>query len=268
MSKPLPEPDDAHFFVDPRCAENSSTQAASLEEIPSAASRPPRLEMDVQPKIIVYPDNRRKVPSGQVAPWSLVCQLILQDAAGRNFGGTGWLGGPSTVYTAAHNLWDARVNYQAVKVWVIPGREGNAGPHGFTISTAFHVHPEWESHHQTQFDVAAIHLPVSFAKSVGYFGFGVYSDAVLGSIHPTVSGYPEDKLFGTQWYDSSALQVRANELAYLADTVRGESGSPVLHYDKLGRPVVIGIHTDGAVTHNVGVRITQSIHALMRGWWK
>lgn len=268
MTKLLLDPRDATPLVRPSCPKQATAEAVSLDSLPVPTSRPPQPDVGALPLDIVGPDNRQQAPNGSVPPWSLICHLILQDGAGRNFMGTGWLAGPSTVFTAAHNLWDGRVGYEAFKVWVVPGREGNVAPHGFAISQVFQVHPQWKATHRTQFDVAAIHLPVSYEHKVGYFGFGAYSDAVLSGIDAQVSGYPEDKPLGTQWHDSSRLRVSVAELAYTADTMRGHSGSPVYQFDEQGRPIAVGIHTDGNVTHNVGVRISPLIHGLLKSWWR
>lgn len=223
-----------------------------------------------RPRTILGPDNRQRVPTVSAPPWQMVCHLLIQNTAGRWFSGTGWLGGPSTVYTAGHNLWDAQAGHQAVRVWVVPGRDGDLGPHGQYEASGFEVHPQWRAQGAPDVDLGVVWLPQAVGSTLGWFGFSQQPDAVLQGLTVRTSGYPDDlPPFGSQWQtDASIHRASPRMLAYGLDTERGQSGSPVYVGDAQGRAVVVGVHVYGAARENLAVRIDAATFGTLSAWWR
>lgn len=230
-----------------------------------SASMPPLQTLD-----IIGRDDRQSVPSVRLAPWQMVCHLLLQDTGGQVHTGTGWLSGPSTVFTAGHNLLYRKIGHRAVRVWVVPGRDGAEGPHGQFEATGFDIHPQWRAGDVAEFDVGVIWLPQPVGQSLGWFGFSAQPDRVLQGLAVRTSGYPDDRQpFGSQWFaDSRIHAARPQMLAYGLDTMPGQSGSPVFALDADARAVAVGVHVYGAGRENLGVRITQPIFDTLSGWWR
>lgn len=224
---------------------------------------------EFRPRDVLGQDNRQPSPNLRQPPWRLICHLVMTDAQGREFAGTGWLAGPSTVLTAAHNLYSSAHGYAAASVTVIPGRDGNTAPWGSLTSTSFATLDLWRQTSRAEVDIGVIWLPQALGQSLGYFGFQALDDAVL--LHHAVytAGYPEDRPWGTQWYDQSTIhRVDANLIAYGLDTIPGQSGSPVFALDAAGNPVAVGVHAYGKLRENLGVRITRPMFQILTGWWR
>lgn len=240
-------------------------QAVPAAEVQAPASDTPML----RPEDIIPPvDNRQPIADSRLVPWRFICHLVLEDQAGRLFGGTGWLAGPRTVFTAGHNLLHVAQNYQARKVTVFPGRNGaNGTPFGGAVAASFDVHPKWRNTGRGEFDCGVVWLPQPVPNSFGWFGFHAESDAALMAGSVVCSGYPEDK-DQTQWFDSSRIhRVSPQLLAYGLDTLPGHSGSPVFRNKATG-PVAVGVHVYGNRIENLGVRITPEIEELFKQWWR
>lgn len=224
----------------------------------------------LQPEDIIGQDDRRPVPDVGAAPWRMVCHLVIEDTAFRMHTGTGWLAGPSTLFTAGHNLLYRRTGHEARRVWVVPGRDGANGPYGVVETTFFDVHPQWRASGAAEVDVGVIWLPKPAPLALGWFGFSAQPDSVLHGLAVRTSGYPDDRLpFGSQWLtDSRIHDARPRMLAYGLDTLAGQSGSPVFALDAQGRAVAVGVHVYGADSENLGVRITQPIFQTLSNWWR
>jgi glutamyl endopeptidase len=109
-------------------------------------------------------------------------------------------------------------------------------------------------------------LPTNLGNTVGWFGFGVYSDADLLASTGNISGYPGDKPAGTQWYASRRIaSVNSRKVYYDIDTAGGQSGSAVYRIINGGR-YGIAIHAYGGATTNSGTRIITAVYNNMVAW--
>ena len=242
-----------------------AAESVASFEMSTPAEDPPAL----RPQDIIGPvDNRQPVHDTRLLPGRFICHLVLEDQHGRLFGGTGWLAGPRTIYTAAHNLLYAAQNYEAQRVVVVPGRNGASGtPFGSAVAAGFDVHPQWRSSGRAEFDCGVVWLPQPVPASFGWFGFRAESDAALAVGSVVCSGYPQDK-GQTQWFDSSRIHRPGPQLlAYGLDTLPGHSGSPVFRSESTG-PVAVGVHVYGNRIENLGVRITAGIDQQLKQWWR
>ena len=137
-------------------------------------------------------DNRALIHDTTAVPWRCVCQLVIEGLHGRELLGTGWLAGPRTVITAGHNLLSHVDKHDAAKVWVMPGRAGDAVPYGYEISDSFAVHPRWLSDGDRECDVGVIWLDKPIGERIGWFGFSAMDDVALDRLLVNNSGYPAD----------------------------------------------------------------------------
>jgi V8-like Glu-specific endopeptidase len=232
---------------------------------------PPPSADDVAPLDIFGPDNRVDIADTRPPPWCMVCHLVVENDRGLLFSGTGWLGGPSTVYTAAHVLLDATQDHRARRVKVMPGRMGHVG--SVFDATGFATHAQWQQGQPAGFDVAAIWLATPIGRTLGNFGFQARADTALNQQAVESAGYPDDRAqgrpFGTPMRCSDRIRgVLPRLLATQLDTRMGQSGSPVFVRDTQGRPIALGIHAYGNPQTNHAVRLTDDLVQQLVAWWR
>lgn len=229
---------------------------------PAATDLPP----PSGPRAVFLPDERRPVPNPAAQPWCRICHLEMQDAQGRRFGGTGWLAGPSTVFTAGHNLLQASRGHVAVRVLVRDSTRPAAGP---LLASALDVHPQWRASEDAGSDVGVLWLPQPLGNRLGWFGFAPQLPQVLQGLRVRISGYPADKPLATQWFhDGPIEQVGQSLLAYHIDTKPGQSGSPAFVADAQGNLIAVAVHAYDDDQQNLGVRITPALFETLRSWWR
>jgi V8-like Glu-specific endopeptidase len=149
---------------------------------------------------------------------------------------------------------------------VMPGRNGNALPYGSVTSTNFRSVTGWTNSGDENYDYGAIIIPTNLGNTVGWFGFGVYSDSDLLGTVGNISGYPGDKPAGTQWYDFRKIaSVNSRKVYYDIDTFGGQSGSAVYRIIN-GNRYGFAIHAYGGGTTNSGTRIVTPVYNNMVAW--
>lgn len=217
------------------------------------------------------PDDRVRITATNVHPWRMHCSLLITAADNSQWIGTGWFIGPRTVMTAGHvvhikNSGVAGRDGWVKRIVVMPGRNGSVLPYGSVTSTSFRSVAGWTGSGDENYDYGAIILPTNLGNTVGWFGFGAYSDATLLASVGNISGYPGDKPAGTQWYDSHAIaSVNACKVYYDIDTYGGQSGSAVYRIDG-GQRFAVGIHAYGGPTTNSATRINTAVFNNMVAW--
>lgn len=270
----MPDPIDlilsqASHLPEPSSIVGDGAAEGAIAGVPP--ERPPAPEPGMQPLDIIGPDTRKPVPDARQVPWRMICHLIMEDANGSLSVGTGWLAGPSTVFTAGHNLFNPATGQAMRRVWVIPGRDREQSAMGYVMSQAMEVHPQWRQLGRKDADIGVVWLPSPMGRQLGWFGYTMVNDAALAS-PVIVSGYPQEqprKPFGTQWFDQGfATPKDAQMLRYLIDTMQGQSGSPVFQRNAQGQPVAIGVHVYGNGNENLAVRITQAMFQQLTDWWR
>jgi glutamyl endopeptidase len=220
-----------------------------------------------RPEFTFGDDDRTFIEDTTRLPWRCICQLVIEGVNGREVLGTGWLAGPRTVLTAGHNLLNADPPHQAAKVWVLPGRSGDAVPHGFYSSANFAVHPEWQQDFERTRDIGVVWLDKPIGNELGWFGLGAHDDGMLRGLLVNNAGYPADKPLGTQWFNAGRiLDVRPDAITYGLDTEPGQSGSPIFYFDAQMRRIVVAVHVYGETADNLGVRITPGLYDTLATW--
>lgn len=217
------------------------------------------------------PDNRVQITNTNVYPWRAHASLLITARDNSMWIGTGWFIGPHTLATAGHVVYIKGSGVPGRDGWVkkiqvMPGRNGSSLPYGSVTSTDFRSVTGWTNNGDENYDYGAIQLPTPLGNTVGWFGFGVYSDAdLLGSVG-NISGYPGDKPSGTQWYDARRIaSVNSRKVYYDIDTAGGQSGSAVYRIINGGR-YGVAVHAYGGATTNSGTRIVKPVFDNLLAW--
>ena len=216
---------------------------------------------------IIPPDDRYPIGDTTVYPYSAVAEITLgYDDAGVNMGAcTGWMYAANMVATAAHCVYDpARVSggyfhISGMKVW--PAINGSSAPYGSCTVLASHAATAYING-DSRYDYAA--LKVSCSKQPPTLNYGI--TPTVGA--PTrVVGYPNDKPVDTQWgSDATVYTYDSAQVWYANDTVKRESGAPVMEWTGSAWNV-IAIHSGPySPSYNVGVRITSAVSNDLYNW--
>lgn len=223
------------------------------------------------PTVVHGPDDRVQITATAIYPWRVHASLLITARDGSGWIGTGWFIGPHTLMTAGHVVFIKNSGVPGRDGWVrsiqvMPGRNGSALPYGSVTSTNFRSVKGWTVNGDETYDYGAILIPSNLGNTVGWFGFGAFSDAELTGSVANISGYPGDKPSGTQWYDAHRVaSVGPRKVYYDIDTAGGQSGSAVYRIQSGGR-YGVAIHAYGGAVTNSGTRITTPVFNNMLAW--
>lgn len=219
-----------------------------------------------EPETVCGRDDRVRISPATATPWRWICQLAITFPNGASFRGTGWFIGARCVMTAGHCVFSRANGGWARRIEVIPGMDGSSRPFGSQIGTTFRSVTGWTNSGDPTYDYGAIILPNrDLGNRVGWFGFASLSDASLNNLFVNNSGYPGDKPFGTQWFNSGRItQITARKIYYMIDTFGGQSGSPVWRLQN-GQRHAVGVHAYGGCP-NSATRITLPVYNNMLAW--
>lgn len=218
---------------------------------------------------VIGRDGRVPVSNTTVYPYSAIArvEVTFPFVAGSC---TGWLIDTNKVATAAHCLYDDSYGGWATQVLVFPGRNGDLAPFGQYAGSQWYVRNKWIKTSDPKFDYGVIKLNEDAGTVAGFFGYRYNTNNNFYLLRPiTVSGYPGDKPYATQWkMDGKIRQVETNRFFYGVDTYNGESGSPVFgKWHNTCNPCVFGIHTygvGGGWTKNSATRITKRVFNFLQ----
>ncbi len=224
-----------------------------------------------QSLLISGQDRRSRVLDTTFAPWRLICSLKISCKDGSEYVGTGWIAGPRLIITAGHCVYnEAYDGGWAEEITIIPGRDGSNEPFGSIAAKNFRSTTEWVNFGDENNDIGAIILDRDIGTEIGYFAFGAYPNTDLENQLINISGYPGSVYGEEQMHHANRISNTTKyKLYYDIDTEGGQSGSPVWIYNEDNKPVVIGIHSNGAGysnSANSGVRITHSLAKKIAAW--
>ena len=223
------------------------------------------------PEAIIGTDDRVQIHNTSAYPWRAHASLLMTAADGSSWIGTAWFIGPRTLVTAGHCVFIKNSGVPGRDGWVrsirvMPGRNGSTLPYGSATSTTFRSVTGWTSGGNHNYDYGAIILPSNLGSTVGWFGYGVYSDGQLNGSTVNISGYPGDKPAGTQWYHSNRVTaVTATKVYYVVDTMGGQSGSAIYQIRDGGR-YAVAVHAYGGATAKSGTRINRAVFDNLTKW--
>jgi len=213
-------------------------------------------------------DDRVRVYGTRTFPWRTICKLEITAANGRRFGCTGSMIGPRTVLTNGHCVFLHDNGGWARSIRVIPGKNGSSEPFGSATSRHFHSVRGWTRNRSSNYDYAAIILPSNnkLGRRTGWMGLANLSFFSLLGLRINSSGYPGDKPYGTQWWNSNnILAVTARRVYYRIDTYFGQSGSPNWRF-KNGKRHIVAVHNTGGSVMNGGVRLSKPVFNNLVKW--
>jgi glutamyl endopeptidase len=259
---------EGHVKTEAAMAEVFSAPASTeLRDIGEASFGPPPPELET----VHGPDDRIQITNTSVYPWRAHASLLIVAADNSTWIGTGWFIGPHTLATAGHVVFIKNSGVPGRDGWVrsiqvMPGRNGTALPYGSVTSTSFRSVTGWTGSGDQNYDYGAIIVPTDLGSTVGWFGFGAFSDADILASHGNISGYPGDKPSGTQWYDHRNIaSVDSRKVYYDIDTAGGQSGS-ALYRIADGNRYGMAVHAYGGNTTNSGTRIVLPVFNNFVAW--
>jgi glutamyl endopeptidase len=245
----------------------SVPEMSGLKDIAEASfGTPPPLAETVH-----GPDDRVQITNTSIYPWSVHASLQITAADGSLWIGTGWFIGPHTLMTAGHVVYIKNSGVPGRDGWVrsisvMPGRNGSTLPFGSVVSQSFRTVNGWANSGDENFDYGAIILSTDVGNTVGWLGFGVYSDADLLASTVHIAGYPGDKAAGTLWYASRRIaSVNTRKVYYDIDTAGGQSGSAVYRIIN-GQRFGVAIHAYGGPVTNSGTRVINPVFNNIATW--
>ncbi|WP_053714488.1 trypsin-like serine peptidase [Saccharothrix sp. NRRL B-16348] len=231
-----------------------------------ARPEPPTVNPDeLSTQSVIAPDERVQVTDTTTYPARATVRFTYTKPSGTTSWCTGWLYAADAVATAGHCVYNVSAAAWNTNFTVYPGRNGTSSPYGSCgVSNAYSV-AGWIQGGSTEYDYAALKLTCSIGNTTGWFGLNT-SAASLNGTTVSTAGYPQDKPSGTQWFTSNTVtSTNARQLAYLLDTIGGQSGSPVYNTG-CATYCAVAIHAYGHGTHNRGTRIIPEVHQNLTTW--
>ncbi len=225
-------------------------------------------------------DRRQPINAQDIrrSPWRKICDLLITANDGSPHTGTAWFISPRTLVTAGHCLFvnnpQSTIHGMVRSIRVMPARNGETEASQSLFGWAevtrqdLLVHPRWIGGDRN-FDYGVINLPETqpaLGAITGTFAYAHFKDADLDESRPTLSGYPDDVVEGTQWVEVNRIRkVESHRVFYTINTERGQSGSPVF-FTNGNEDVACAIHHWGEPDFNIGVRINPSVIAQLNEW--
>jgi V8-like Glu-specific endopeptidase len=244
-----------------------SSGAPVLQEVSGYSNVEPPVSPDVA-EIVHGADDRVFVGNTTAYPFRTICHLEMTAPNGKRYIGSGAFIGPRVVLTAGHCIYFHADGGWARQIRVIPGRNAAATPYGDAIATQYRSVKGWVNNQDRDYDYGVIILPSNrlLGNTVGWMGLANLSFFSLLGLNVNNSGYPGDKPYGTQWWNSNNIMALTDRrLYYRIDTMGGQSGSPVWRY-KDGQRHIVGIHTTGGSPFNGASRINDAVFNNLVAW--
>lgn len=222
---------------------------------------------------IIGPDSRILVNPTTTYPARATVLITFNTPSGASRC-TGFMIGRDTVLTAGHCVAQAGSGrfYNRATFRMYAGRNGGSAPYGTCLATRLFTVNGWLNSGSELFDIGAIKLNCNVGNTVGWYGYFWQSATLVGRPMAT-RGYPGDKPL-TQWSSQDAIRANSgSQIFYRADTVGGQSGSPVYFNRSAScNPCAMGVHAYGLhgagvhATNNHGTRISQALFNTITNW--
>lgn len=194
---------------------------------------------------ILGEDNRQPVADSSIMPYRAIARLDITLQDGRKTYGSGALIANKLFATAGHVIVEDGELPKAVTLEF--GRNGSSVYYTTSDIKSYILRADYKTNPTYEGDYAFIVLNNGLGGRTGFFG--IESSISVGTTIFT-AGYPQDK-GGRNMYMSQGeiKKVETDRVHYDADTIGGQSGSPV-YIKKNGRLYIVAIHTNGTYTPN------------------
>ncbi len=229
---------------------------------------------------VIDSDTRERVTEAACRNYPLnTVGYIVSDYGTASFRGSGFLVGPHTVLTNAHNLYSSEYGGWYKQVSFFPGqfqayKDGPiTRPYGQREAIDGAV-PNLYRENEDQlflsnaYDYGALFIEIPFEGITTFMPLEFdYSPNTI-----SIAGYPsevhEELQSNAMWLSSGpVINIEDRELDYLADVTRGTSGGPVfVRNDATGDGRIVGLVAQGRVSYNTGPRLTYHNKALIEAW--
>lgn len=228
----------------------------------------------MQAEAIIGTDDRRRISDTSILPYQRICMLEFLSPNGTGMIGTGWFIGPRTVVTAGHCIYcrDSRYGIgpmrKPYKVYAGRNLDQVAGEASVVDMATTR---QWLDNGLEAYDFGVVYIdsPLGADDQLGSFDLGIVDEGSTGML-VSVVGYPGDLqrgLYGSMWGDTNRIEsVTPDRLAYLVDTMGGNSGGPVIYSDGKGTIMAVGIHNYGDTGKNFATRINQAVADQFKKW--
>jgi glutamyl endopeptidase len=251
----------------------SRAPAESAAEYRALAKSKPK-NAPIGTESVIGRDTRARISRTTSYPARAVALVIFRDGSS-SFICTGWFISRNTVATAGHCVNRGRGGgfYARATYRVFPGRNGAGLPFGSCGARRLYTVVGWSVHGRDDYDYGAIKLNCNIGNTVGWFGY-FWTRGTLNNRPASISGYPGDKPFGTQWRSNGRVTAtQARRVFYRNDTFGGMSGSPVYYRRSANcNPCSMAVHAYGVYNgppfsnNNHGTRITRSVFNNLTTW--
>lgn len=214
---------------------------------------------------IIGADNRTKVNNASLFPYRAIARLDITRQNGTKTYASGALIGDRIFATAGHAIVQDGKMIKSLTLEF--GRNGSSAYYTTSDIKSYILREDYSTNPTQEGDYAFVVLNKGISNITGCFG--IQTSISVGDMIYT-AGYPQDK-GGMDMYQVSGavLKVGNDKVYYNADTVGGQSGSPV-YVMKNGKPYIVAIHTNGTYTpdaadaSNSGRRIEPNLYNWLK----
>lgn len=212
---------------------------------------------------VIGADNRTTIGNASAYPWRANAEILITFKDGAQAQGSCTLISGKYALTAGHCVFDSRHGGWAKSIQVWAGRSGSYLPYGSAWATYMRTYTGWTVSGNNQYDMALITLDRNLGSTVGWFGYGYWSN--LNGVVGNLSAYDADVNPNYQKYRADTIYPDTNVMYYYFDTYPGSSGGGV--YRIIGNDrYVMGDNNWQYSNVNMGVRITSGRFSDLQNW--
>ena len=214
-----------------------------------------------QSRSIIGDDGRVTVGSTTSYPYSAIAYLKVCFSCGCSVVGNGFMVSKNCMLTAGHCVVCEDHGNDATSITATFGYQSSSSylvRVTATPSNSVIYHDPQFTGTQKNYDYGYVVFNTNVGNTTGWFGLASRNDSTLDGMSISVSGYEGLTLKRS---DGNVTSTATNRIKYDADTVEGQSGSPVYFNDSTNGYLVVAIHTDGTDLinwKNSGWRITSA----------